>query len=193
MVADFGFHIDLSTDFMTPRLYNEEKVPEHLAQFSIGSLACNSLSKPSKHVRAAPSPPSQARSDVVSTETKSSSPSLSGLSPGSCVAPSPAKPAKKHKIVLHVDKTKQRGILTLRHLYSVRVSVIHISSKGDALVNDGKKAMMIPADSVQVVNEEEDVAGRRRLEFVKKIYETLRSGGIVDTAAIYLEVQKWLL
>ena len=98
-----------------------------------------------------------------------------------------------NKVVLQVHRSRKKGMLTLRHLHSVRVSIVHISSRGDALVNDGKKAMMIPSESVMIDTLEESVAARQRFQFVKSIYETIKKGDIVDTAAVYFEVQKWLL
>ena len=105
------------------------------------------------------------------------------------------------KLHLQVDATKKRGILTHQpqgchgplQLQSSRVSVLHISSKGDALVNDGKSILMIPASAVSVVEDDEATEGRKRLEFVKRVYNSILEGDIIDTAAIYLEIQKWLL
>ena len=105
------------------------------------------------------------------------------------------------KLHLQVDATKKKGILTHKphgchgplQVQSSRVSVLHISSKGDALVNDGTTILMIPAAAVSIVDDDEDAEGRKRLEFVKRIYNSILEGDIIDTAAVYLEIQKWLL
>lgn len=100
---------------------------------------------------------------------------------------------QKFEIKLVVDAKKQKGVLIFSYLQSKRVRILHISSKGDALINDGSNVLMINSSNVTMVSEDEATEGRRRLEFVKHIYSCILSGELVDTNQIFLEIQKWML
>uniref|UniRef100_A0A7S3PMH5 Uncharacterized protein n=1 Tax=Aplanochytrium stocchinoi TaxID=215587 RepID=A0A7S3PMH5_9STRA len=97
----------------------------------------------------------------------------------------------KHSLHLQVDGTKQSGILTTA-MNSARVNILKLNNKGDALIHDGKRIMMVAAQHVTLAMSEQDI-GFKRLQFVKKIYFSLLKGEIVDTSKIYVEAQKWLL
>lgn len=94
---------------------------------------------------------------------------------------------------LVVHSNKKKGILTTGVFKSSRVQVLHLSSKGDALVKNGSDVLMISSDKVTMIGQNDAEEGKERLRFIRQMYKTILSGNPIDTGSIYLEIQKWLL
>lgn len=98
---------------------------------------------------------------------------------------------QRKEIHLQVESSKKSAILTTLG-NSARVNVVKLNKKGDALIHDGNRIMMVAAKNVTILSDANEI-GAKRLEFVKKTFSLLTKGEAVDIAKIISEAQKWLI
>mmetsp|Transcript_2656 Transcript_2656/g.3004 ORF Transcript_2656/g.3004 Transcript_2656/m.3004 type:complete len:131 (-) Transcript_2656:726-1118(-) len=94
------------------------------------------------------------------------------------------KEKNKDSLLLQVDGSKKSGILTTA-VNSLRVNILKVNNKGDALIHDGTRIMMVAAQHVRLPNAED--IGFKRLQFIKKLYSLLLKGDSIDTAKVFVE------
>lgn len=92
---------------------------------------------------------------------------------------------------LKVDESRKSGVLVTPRK-SVKVTIMKLNVRGDALVHDGTRIMMVPSKHVAIGTSEE-TEGAKRLELVKRTYEAISTGAVIDVAAVYAEVRSWLV